>query len=85
MSDYSHLKIAVFGNAYQDPYLAQLVYLFSKLWNIWIKIDIEKYFFEYLQNRIKNLKVNDVVEAPDSGYNVVLSIGSDGTFLHTAQ
>lgn len=85
MSDYSHLKIAVFGNAYQDPYLAQLDDLFSKLWKIGIKIDIEKHFFEYLQNRIKNLKVNDVVEAPDSGYNVVLSIGGDGTFLHTAQ
>lgn len=85
MSKNQYQRIAVFGNAYQDPYLKQLKELFQKLADCGIEVDIEHRFHEYLNTRLKGLAFSKVVDNPDDAYDLVLSIGGDGTFLHTAQ
>lgn len=85
MSESKRLKIAVFGNAYQDPYLSQLKELFAKLADNAFVVDIERNFHDYLSQRIGDFAFSKVVEIPSDDYALVLSIGGDGTFLHTAQ
>ena len=85
MSKCGDLRIAVFGNTYQDPYLLQLKELFFKLKEKGIEVDIERKFYDYLADRIEVSAFSDIVDTPTENYDLVLSIGGDGTFLHTAQ
>lgn len=85
MNRTKYRKIAIFGNSYQKAYLTQLKDLFQKLSDCGIEVDIEHRFYDYLNSQLDEFRFSKVVENPDKSYDLVLSIGGDGTFLHTAQ
>lgn len=81
------MRIAIYGNEYQDRYFCFLERMFDILGqsDAWVLID--KDFYEYLCRKMRcALDVDEVtccgarVEA-----DVALSIGGDGTFLRTAE
>lgn len=81
------MRIAIYGNQYQDKFLSHLERLFDALAcrNAWVAIDAP--FHEYLcrYTSVKP-KVNEVIDA-GSHFDaaIALSIGGDGTFLRTAE
>lgn len=80
------MRIAIYGNEYQDNHIKDLMKLFSVLSqnNTWIEID--KRFYDYLCRVLPSPpKVNDVIADDNFSAKIALSIGGDGTFLRTAQ
>lgn len=80
------IKIAINGNTYQDKYIDSLRDFLFLLTDEGFDVDIEEQFYAYLSERITTLPkgLNHVVE-PAEDSTAVISIGGDGTFLHTAQ
>jgi NAD+ kinase len=80
------MRIAVFGNIYQDRHLDELATLFSLLshHNAWVAM--ESGFYRYLCQVLPAPPVvNDIIgEDDDFDAALALSIGGDGTFLRTA-
>lgn len=80
------MEIAVFGNNYQSSYASQLRDFLSKLAATpSIRLKIEKSFSDYLSGiigRIDGMETFEITAGFDA--DLVLSIGGDGTFLHTA-
>lgn len=84
------MKIAIFGNQYQNEALAHIEHLLGVLSAHHVKIFIEQDFLDYLQPLMKGLPAMQPFRRADYGgahvdADVVLSIGGDGTFLRTAQ
>ena len=80
------MRIAVYGNSYQDEHLEELSALFELLstHNAWV--EIEASFYRYLCKVLPAPPViNDVIEGDDFSAAIALSLGGDGTFLRTAQ
>lgn len=80
------MRIAVYGNSYQDEHLEELSALFELLstHNAWV--EIEASFYRYLCEVLPvPPKINDVIEGDDFSAAIALSLGGDGTFLRTAQ
>ena len=81
------MRIAIYGNSYQEKFFAYLERLFDALAgrNAWVAID--RAFYDYLcRHTTVKPKVNEVIDA-DSNFDaaLALSIGGDGTFLRTAE
>lgn len=81
------MRIAIYGNKYQDKFFGPLERLFDALAgrNAWVAID--RSFFDYLSlHTTVTPKVNEIID-PGSDFNaaIALSIGGDGTFLRTAE
>lgn len=82
------MDITVFGNNYQGAYVAELKTLFERLLDMpRMHLSIERQYRDYLMSIIPEVASRiDVFAnssaAPDSA--LALSIGGDGTFLHTA-
>ena len=81
------MRIAIYGNEYQDRYFSHLQRLFRVLagYNAWVAVD--RSFYDYL---LRHTSVRpDVDEIIDSSGDfdaaIALSIGGDGTFLRTAE
>lgn len=80
-------RIAVFGNTYQGGYAAELKNLFSGLVKtVGAKLIFDARYQSYLKSL---LGPNTIVDTADTigahlEADLVLSIGGDGTFLHTA-
>lgn len=80
------MRIAVYGNSYQEEHLEELLALFELLstHNAWV--EIEASFYRYLCKVLPTPpKINDVIEGDDFSAAIALSLGGDGTFLRTAQ
>ena len=80
------MRIAVYGNSYQEEHLEELSALFELLstHNAWV--EIEASFYRYLCKVLPTPpKINDVIEGDDFSAAIALSLGGDGTFLRTAQ
>lgn len=80
------MRIAVYGNSYQEEHLEELSALFELLstHNAWV--EIEASFYRYLCKVLPAPpQINDVIEGDDFSAAIALSLGGDGTFLRTAQ
>lgn len=80
------MRIAVYGNHYQEDRADELVGLFDILsrHNVWI--EMEKSFYDYLCDLLPSPPaVNDIIHGNDFNAALAISIGGDGTFLRTAQ
>ena len=84
------MKIAVFGNKYQQRHLKELPVFFGELRKSGLEILIEGGFHDYLTGRGVLEDGYDSVAAGDvaSGQcpvDLVLTLGGDGTLLHVSQ
>ncbi len=80
------MRIAVFGNSYQEPHIPELDRLFDSLSsrNVWV--EMEASFYNYLSSALGHApEVNDIITDSDFNAAIAFSIGGDGTFLRTAQ
>ncbi len=77
------MKIAIFGNSYQERYIEGIRRLIGVLKQRGVEIAIEKEFLAYLAYFIGK-EVREIAAADDFCADLALSIGGDGTFLHTA-
>lgn len=80
------MKIAIYGNKYQEAYLKELETFFEALSQYDIETAIESTFYNYLCRVLKNPpQINHIITGKKFEADMALSIGGDGTFLHTAQ
>lgn len=81
------MRIAIYGNKYQDKFFAPLERLFEALSsrNAWVAID--RSFHDYLCRHTSVAPVVNEVIDEESNFDaaIALSIGGDGTFLRTAE
>ena len=80
------MRIAVFGNRYQEAHIEELSTLFDLMsrHNVWV--EMEESFYNYLCSGLTSPpEVNDLIKGDDFNAAIALSIGGDGTFLRTAQ
>ena len=81
------MRIAIYGNKYQDKFFAPLERLFVALSsrNAWVAID--RSFHDYLCRHTSVAPVVNEVIDEESNFDaaIALSIGGDGTFLRTAE
>lgn len=81
------MKIAIYGNRRQQPYLAMISQLLTKLHSHGAQLTIHAKLFDYLVSELGRLPVDceraDGQLTPD--FDLALSIGGDGTFLNTAR
>ncbi len=80
------MRIAVFGNRYQEAHIEELSTLFDLMsrHNVWV--EMEESFYNYLCSALTSPpEVNDLIKGDDFNAAIALSIGGDGTFLRTAQ
>ena len=81
------MRIAIYGNKYQDKFFAPLERLFGALSsrNAWVAID--RSFHDYLCRHTSVAPVVNEVIDEESNFDaaIALSIGGDGTFLRTAE
>ncbi len=80
------MRIAVFGNRYQEAHIEELSTLFDLMsrHNVWV--EMEESFYNYLCSALTSPpEVNDLIKGDDFNAAMALSIGGDGTFLRTAQ
>lgn len=80
------MDIAVFGNTYQSSHAEELYTFFRALSNHSnISLLIDKPFKDYLSGIIGGIPNSNVIDSlKNFDAELVLSIGGDGTFLHTA-
>ena len=80
------MRIAIYGNTYQERHIGELVHFFDALCrqNVWV--EVEESFYSYLCGVLPSPPVvNDIIRGSDFNAAIAISIGGDGTFLHTAQ
>ncbi len=81
------MKIAIYGNKYQERYLEELTAFFSELNRISeIEVAMEYTFYNYLCRILPiTPRVDEIIKGDAFSAHLALSIGGDGTFLRTAQ
>lgn len=80
------MKIAVFGNTYQERYIDGIERLLDTLVRRNARIIMEASFFEYLAQILPEPPaVEKVIRNHNFDASLALSIGGDGTFLNTAR
>ncbi len=80
------MKVAIYGNMYQEDYLNQLSDFLDVLSHSGIKVEIESKFYNYLTRVLPGeLPVDGVIVGSDFVADMAISIGGDGTFLRTAR
>jgi len=80
------MRIAIYGNPHQESHLDEIVYFFEAMCrrNLWV--EVEESFYRYLCGVLPSPPaVNDIIHGSDFNAAIAISIGGDGTFLHTAQ
>ncbi|MCC8037955.1 MAG: NAD kinase [Bacteroidales bacterium] len=79
------MRIAIYGNSYQDQHLAELAQFLRELAGLNVWVEMEASFFNYLSRALNEPPViNDVIHGRDFSAALALSVGGDGTFLRTA-
>lgn len=80
------MKVAIYGNSYQDDYSSQLSCFIDALINADIKVGIDSSFYNYLCRVFPaQPQVDEVIIGSDFEADMAISIGGDGTFLRTAR
>lgn len=80
------MKIAIYGNMYQEDYLKQLSEFLEALSQSDIKVEMESRFYNYLCRLLpQEPQVDGVIVGSDFEADMAISIGGDGTFLRTAR
>lgn len=80
------MKIAIYGNMYQEDYLNQLSDFLVALSQSGIKVEMESKFYNYLCRLLpQEPQVDGVIVGTDFEADMAISIGGDGTFLRTAR
>lgn len=80
------MKIAVFGNTYQERYIDGIEQLLDILARRNARIAMEKSFYEYLSQVLPAPPaVEEIIASHNFNASLALSIGGDGTFLNTAR
>lgn len=80
------MKVAIYGNMYQEDYLNHLSDFLDALSHSGIKVEIESKFYNYLTRVLPGeLPVDGVIVGSDFDADMAISIGGDGTFLRTAR
>lgn len=80
------MRIAVFGNRYQEAHIEELSTLFDLMSRHNVLVEMEESFYNYLCSALTSPpEVNDLIKGDDFNAAIALSIGGDGTFLRTAQ
>lgn len=80
------MRIAIFGNSYQEAHIEALTRFFERLneFNVWLMM--EESFHDYLCKVLPTPpRVYDIIHDHDFSAALAISFGGDGTFLHTAQ
>ncbi len=80
------MKIAIYGNQYQNEHLADVAAFLDELSrrNVWI--EMESSFFNYLCRVLPEPPtVQNIIDGGQFSAALALSIGGDGTFLRTAE
>jgi NAD+ kinase len=80
------MRIAIYGNSYQEEHLAEILRFFDVLSQRNVFVEVEETFYNYLCRVLPTRpNVNAVIKGNDFKAGIAISIGGDGTFLHTAQ
>lgn len=79
------MKIAIYGNRRQDPYLKDLALLFSHLADLSFDVYVHSKLAGYLGDKGIDLRGADPVDIIPAEVGLVISIGGDGTFLRAAR
>lgn len=80
------MKIAIYGNSYQEDYLNHLSDFLEALSRSGIKVEIESKFYNYLKQSLSDeIPADGVIIGNDFQADMAISIGGDGTFLRTAR
>ena len=77
------MKVAIYGQTYQDDVLEYLTELLDELHNADAEISIEKEFYTFLsaQREAKKYQTFTETEGLDSTFDMFVSFGGDGTIL----
>lgn len=78
------MRIAIYGNLYQDKHIEALDRMFATLTRLGMQTYIEQRFHEYLTRHIQLPETACILTTNDFAADAALSIGGDGTFLKTA-
>ncbi len=79
------MRIAIFGNIFRPVILSHLQVLFEYFKEKEVTILLDKILYEFVCNHAKlNLGHTQVIQDDNFEAELALSIGGDGTFLHTA-
>lgn len=79
------MKVGVFGSEYQVDKQNLLRRLFDKLNSLGAEIYVDENFFLYLTDALSfEPDITDVLSRNEYELDFALSVGGDGTFLHTA-
>ncbi|MBE6317770.1 MAG: NAD kinase [Bacteroidales bacterium] len=80
------MKIAIYGNMYQEDYLNRLSDFLDVLSHSDITVEMESTFYNYLSTLLqKTPHVDGIIAGDDVKADMAISIGGDGTFLRTAR
>lgn len=80
------MKIAIYGNMYQEDYLGHLSDFLDALSHSGITVEMETTFYNYLCRVLQcQPQVDTVIVGKDVDADMAVSIGGDGTFLRTAR
>ena len=81
------MKVAIYGKKFDNTFNNSITELFEILKSNNVAITIHKPFYEFINNRIKinikNLSFFTNTEDIKRDFNILLSIGGDGTFLES--
>ena len=79
------MKVGIFGNNFQIEKQNSIQTLFDKLHELRMKIYVERSFYNYLTEQFSFTPVVDgLIDSEQLALDMVISLGGDGTFLHTA-
>ena len=79
------MKIGIFGNNFQPKKQKSVQTLFDKLYSLHTEIYVERRFYDYLVEQFTfKPAITGLIESDQFALDMVISLGGDGTFLHTA-
>ncbi len=80
------MRVAIYGNLYQEDYVDHLYEFLDALALSGIKVEMESAFYNYLSRLLpQKPQVDGVIVGRDFDADMAISIGGDGTFLRTAR
>ena len=79
------MKIGLFGSDYQEDKLCILKRIFDKLQELKASVFVDHSYYKYLTETLHYApQIEGILTSDQFDLDVALSIGGDGTFLHTA-
>ncbi len=80
------MKLAIYGNKYQEGHIENLSRFFSELARYDVAVAMEYTFYNYLSRVLPEPpKADEIIKGDNFDAELAISLGGDGTFLRTAQ